>query len=444
MTPAFVLGLMVVALSRRLGVLLVAFAAALVVGASSSSGSAGAPPLRVGAIFPLAGGMAADAGDEYLGATIAAEMVNEAGGIDGGQISLDTRDVVSTGQIPEAVASLRSDGVSVVIGAYSSQLSIPAAAAVASAGMLYWETGAVADQVTGQGSPLVFRVGADGADLGSNSGRFVLQQLVPRIGVPADALSAFLVTADDAYAHSVADAAQAALAAGGMHVAGAAVYNPYAPEWSPVIAEIKATKPAILLLSSHVPDGVAFRRAFLAAGIHVDAFIGTTMAQCTDFGTALGADAVGVFASDRPDYGFNASALRGTAERLYRHFADAWRQKTGRNPTEEGISGFTAAWVLFDDALRSTGQLTSEGIAAAARAIDLPWGSLPNGGGLLFSTAPDQLGQNVRAAADIWQWQAPQHYVVVWPRTYATGRLEMTPQPGSSRDAQAQSASTSW
>ena len=69
-----------------------------------------------------------------------------------------------------------------MIGAYSSQLSIPAAAAVAADGMVYWETGAVADRVTGQGSPLVFRVGVNGAELGSNSGQFIAPQLVPQLG----------------------------------------------------------------------------------------------------------------------------------------------------------------------------------------------------------------------------------------------------------------------
>jgi len=410
----------------------------------AATGSAGPPPIRIGAIFPLSGSTATDAGDEYLGATIAAQMVNAAGGIRGRRISLDTRDVESTGQIPAAAASLRRDGTPVVIGAYASELSIPAAAAVAGAGMVYWETGAVADQVTGQGSPLVFRVGANGADLGGNSGRFVLQQLLPRIGLPARSVNAFLVTADDAYAHSVADGARAALATGGVPIAGEAVYNPYVPQWAPVIAQIRATRPAVLLLSSHVPDGVAFRRAFLAAGLHVDAFIGTTMAQCTDFGAALGPDAVGVFASDRPDYEFNASALNGPAEALYQRFAGAWRQKTGHNPTEEGISGFTAAWTLFNNALPSAAHLTAKSIAAAARDIDLPTGSLPNGAGVLFSTAPDQMGQNVRAAADIWQWQAPQHYVVVWPPTYSTGQLEMTPDPSPSPGAQKGSASTPW
>lgn len=405
-------------------------AAALVAALLASGcapGTAQPLPLRIGAIFPLSGSTASDAGDEYLGAQIAAQMVNATGGIKGRQVALDVRNVESSDQVAGAVASLRGDGVPVVIGAYSSQLSIPAAAAVANAGMVYWETGAVADQVTGQGSPLVFRVGADGADLGGNSGRFVLQQLVPRFGSPPGSSSAFLVTADDAYAHSVAAGARGALSAGGMPVTGEAVYNPFAPDWGPVIAQLAAAKPSVLLLSSHVPDGVAFRRAFLAAGLQVKAFIGTTMAQCTDFGAALGADAVGVFASDRPEYGFNQSALSGAARTLFARFAAAWSKHRSGAPTEEGISGFSAAWALFADAMPGASRLDAHGIAASARALDLPDGSLPNGAGLLFSHQAGQLGQNTRAAADIWQWQAPQQYAVVWPATYATGRVEVTP-----------------
>jgi branched-chain amino acid transport system substrate-binding protein len=402
----------------------------LIAGCGPATASAPAP-LRIGAIFPLSGSTATDAGDEYLGASIAAQLVDEHGGVDGRQVSLDVRDVGSTDQVAAAVAGLRRDGVPAVIGAYSSQLSIPAAAAVANGGMVYWETGAVADQVTGQGSPLVFRVGANGADLGGNSGRFVTSQLLPQLGTSAAATTAFLVTADDAYAHSVADGARQVLAAGGVPVSGEAVYNPYAPDWGPVIAQLTAARPDVLLLSSHVPDGVAFRRAFLAAGLHVKAFIGTTMAQCTDFGAALGADAVGVFASDRPEYGFNESALNGPAKALYTQFTQAWTAKTGRQPSEEGISGFSAAWTLFGKVLPGATGLDATAIAAAARGIDLPEGSLPNGAGVRFSSAPEQLGQNVRAAADIWQWQAPQHYVVVWPSTYATGQLELTPSAAS-------------
>jgi branched-chain amino acid transport system substrate-binding protein len=429
---------------RRWSALSCAVGAAVLI-AGCAPAAAGAPSvLRIGAIFPLTGGAAADAGDEYLGALIAVQMVNAGGGVQGRQISLDVRSVDSVDQIAPAVRSLRRDGVPVVMGAYSSQLSIPAAAMVARAGMVYWETGAVADQVTGQGSPLVFRVGANGADLGGNSGRFVLQQLVPRLGASAGSSSAFLVTADDAYAHSVAAGARAALSAGGMPVAGEAVYNPFTPNWGAVIDQIRTAHPDVLLLSSHVPDGVAFRRAFLAAGLHVKAFIGTTMAQCTDFGAALGADAVGVFASDRPDYGFNDRALSGGARTLFQRFSAMWSKDRGGLPTEEAISGFSAAWALFANALPHALGMNAQAIAGAARAVDLPNGSLPNGAGLLFSTQLDELGQNVRAAADIWQWQAPQQYVVVWPATYATGSVEMGSSAASSAETPQGAPSAGW
>ena len=208
---------------------------------------------------------------------------------------------------------------------------------------------------------------------------------------------------------------------------GESVYNPYTPDWTPVMRAIAAAKPDILVLSSHIQDGIAFRRAFLAAGLDVKVFMGTTMAQCDqDFGNVLGSGAVGVFASDRPQGDFNPNALDPQARALYDRFAALWKQRTGAAPDEEGIAGFSAAWVLFADVLGRAGSDSADDIAAAARALDLPDGSLPNGGGVLFSSAPGQLGQNVRAAAVIWQWQAPRVSVVVWPPVYATGQVKMT------------------
>jgi branched-chain amino acid transport system substrate-binding protein len=393
--------------------------------ACASVAAAGPVPLRIGAIFPLAGTDAPDSTDEYLGVQLAAQMVNAAGGVGDRSISLDLRDVEDQAQLPAAISSLHSDGVPVVIGAYSSQLSIPAAAAVAADGMVYWETGAVADRVTGEGSPLVFRVGVDGAELGSNSGQFMLSQLVPKLG-PVSKIRVYFVTADDEYGHSVADATRASLEAGGVSISGESVYNPYTPNWTPVMQAIAAAKPDILVLSSHIQDGIAFRRAFLAAGLSVKVFMGTTMAQCDqDFGNVLGSGAVGVFASDRPQANFNPDALDAQARALYNRFAALWKQRTGNVPSEEGIAGFSAAWALFADVLGKAGSDQAQTIATVARSLDLPEGSLPNGAGVLFSTAPGQLGQNVRAAAVVWQWQAPRVSVVVWPPVYATGQVKL-------------------
>ena len=99
-------------------------------------------------------------------------------------------------------------------------------------------------------------------------------------------------------------------------------------------------------------------------------------------------------------------------------------------PSEEGLSGFAAAWALFHDVLplaARSGPLDAAAIAAAARSTDLPTGALPNGAGLRFSADPATLGQNERAAAVIWQWQAVRSYTFVWPPTYQTGDVAFVP-----------------
>ena len=98
-------------------------------------------------------------------------MVNMDGGVDGVPVQLDSRELDDPGRRGRGAEPPRRRG-SVVLGTYSSALSIPASAAAAAAGLTYWEAGAVADRVTGRALPNVFRVGASGANLGANSATF--------------------------------------------------------------------------------------------------------------------------------------------------------------------------------------------------------------------------------------------------------------------------------
>jgi branched-chain amino acid transport system substrate-binding protein len=416
-------------LSARAPSALLAAATSAAVLAGCAPATTGAPqaqPVRIGAIFPLGASSQPEAAQEYLGVSIAADLVNHDGGVRGRPVRLELEDVDTVAGARVAAARLRADGVPAVIGAYSSALSIAASSAVAAGGMVYWESGAVADRLTGRGLPTVFRVGADGAQLGGNSARFLLDQLAPRLHRAAGSLRVFLVTADDDYARSVSDGARAVLTAAPVASVEEAVYDPFAPYWPSTLHALEAARPDAVLLSSHIPDGVSFRRAFVAAGLHAGAFIGTTMAQCPPtFGSELGAAALGVFASDRPDGPFNPVALSSAARALYARFAAAWRLRTRYAPSDEGIAGFSAAWALFHQVLPRAKSLGPPDIAAAARALDLPDGSLPDGAGVRFSTAPAQLGQNLRAAAVVEQWQSATSAPVVWPPSYATGRIEM-------------------
>jgi branched-chain amino acid transport system substrate-binding protein len=435
--------------------------------ASAAGDSLGsAAPIRIGAVFPISGSAAALALQELRGVQLAADFVNADGGIGGRRVVLDIRDLESADQAPAAMAALRADGVSAVVGAYSSDLSIPAATAADQAGLVYWEAGAVADQLTGRGLALVFRVGASGTNLGDNSATFATSQLAPRLGTTAAGLRLAIVAANDAYPQSVASAAAATARASGAQLVDQQTYNLSYPNWPRVMAELAAAKPAVVILASDIADGVGFRQAMLSSGLKVQALIGSTMAECTpDFAGELGADAIGIFASDRPTGGFQPGALDPAARALYDRLATAWASDNpaaapadsyaggnegagnGANagaavivgpigedsaqagPTEEALSGFSAAWVLFHEVLPVAARTTLEpaSIAAAARGLDLPTGSLPNGAGVRFSEMTGSLGQNLRAAAVIWQWQAVQQFAYVWPPTYATAAIKFVP-----------------
>jgi len=419
----------------------------------TAPGSTAASPIRIGAVFPISGNAAALAGPELRGVQIAVDQANADGGIGGRPIQLDVRDLESRSDAPAIMAGFARDGIHLVIGAYSSDLSIAASAAADQAGLVYWESGAVADQLTGRGLPLVFRVGASGTNLGSNSATFAATELASRLDKAPSAVRVAIVNADDAYARSVADAALATANAANLAVVDRSEYHLGVPAWPLLMADLAAAKPDVIILASHIPDGIEFRRAMLAAGLKVGALIGSTMAECDpDFAGDLGPDAIGIFASDRPTAGFRPEALDPTARAAYDRFNTAWAATpalpsaspgdeeyalTGpaESPTaeasEEALAGFSAAWALFHAVLpgaaHSDSALGVAAIASAARAVDLPQGSLPNGAGLRFSTDTGALGQNERASAVIWQWQAVRQYAFVWPASYATGPISFVP-----------------
>ena len=426
-------------------------------------------PIRIGAVFPITGAAASLAGPELAGVRIAADQVNADGGIGGRKIELVVRDLPSRADADKVMQDLRASGVRLVIGAYSSDLSIAASEAADKAGLLYWEAGAVADRLTGRGLPLVFRVGASGSNLGANSSNFAATELASRLGKPVSELRVGIAVADDDYARSVADAAESTARERGMPVVIRRSYNLNVPDWPSVMADLAAARPDVLILASHIPDGIAFRQAMLTAGLKVGALIGSTMAECDpDFAGELGADAIGVFASDRPTAGFQASALAPEAAAAYARFAADWAAASkaaaggaggsagdgdggygardygtaeytihgpAEDPTaeqdEEALAGYSAGWALFRHVLPGAaakgGALDPDAVASAARAVDLPEGSLPNGAGLRFSNDSARLGQNERAAAVIWQWQAVRTYAFVWPPTYATGSIDFVP-----------------
>jgi branched-chain amino acid transport system substrate-binding protein len=412
---------------RQLAALVVVIACAACATAPTGGGTAS---VKVGAVFPLSGPQAPLAKQEYAGVQIARDLVNADGGVDGAPIELITRDLVSESDATSRVADLKARGVTAVLGAYSSSLSMPVSAAAQDAGLLYWEAGAVADQLTGRGYPLVFRVGASGSNLGTMSSHFAAEVLAPRLNRAPSQLKMAIVHNLDAYPSSVAAAVSQQATRESFQVVTSVVYDAHAPDWASVLDQVRAAQPNILVLASYIADGVDFRHAMLKSGLHVDAFIGSTMAQCVpDFGAMLGADAIGVFAADRPPSGFNPGALTPTGKSTYERFSAGYRREFGSEPTEEALAGFGAAWALFHYVMPHARDLSALAMAATAQGLDLPAGTLANGAGIKFASTAEAMGQNTRAASVIWQWQGVRHSVTVYPTVFATGSPGFIPLP---------------
>ena len=414
----------------------VAAALALVTTAASCTAPSDEAPIRVGALYPLSGTQGPGGIEEHRGVELAADLVNADGGVGGRAIELLSVDVPAADAAPGAVEMLADEGVSLIVGSYGSTISSVIARATSSEGIVFWETGAVGmlpdDVARGE---LTFRMPPTGGVLGRNAIAFVADRLARELGRDAHDLRYGVAFVDDVYGRSVADGAFAAIAERELPLVGTFGYDATTADMAALARRIAERRVDVLFVSAYLEDGVALREALVAERVPLLASIGTSSSYCMpQFGDALGADAVGLFASDKPDANaLDPAGLAPEAAALLARADTAYRERWGDGMSAPALAGFAAAWALFRDvvpaaARASDGPPTAVAIAAAARRADLPLGTLPNGAGLRFGSpgGPDA-GDNLRAAGVIWEWIRPGEHVVVWPPLFATHPVEALP-----------------
>jgi len=383
-------------------------------------------PVRIGAIYPLSGTQGMGGIDEYHGVRVAADLVNAEGGIDGRPIMLDQVDVPEADAAPGAIRALADRGVHLVLGSYGSTISSPAAAAATGHGSLFWETGAVGKLAGAGGGDLVFRVAPTGGLLGRGAIRFVADQLAPRLHRTASSLRFAIAAVDDVYGAAVADGARDELRQRGLKAVADVAYDPRHDDPAKVVARVGAARPDVLFVVAYLEDGVALRREQVRQHLPLLASIGTSSSYCMPaFGALLGRDAVGLFASDKPDtHGINPTGLAPDARKLLERADAAYRRANGHSMSAAALAGFSGAWALFRYVLPAASSQAPADVAAAARRTRVPAGSLPNGSGIEFAPPGGvDAGANVRAASVIWEWTKVNQRQVTWPPQFATAPI---------------------
>jgi branched-chain amino acid transport system substrate-binding protein len=393
--------------------------------AAPASCSGGPDPVRVGAVYPVGGAQGPGGLEEFRGLQLAADLVNREGGVHGRPIRVELREADAAEAAPAAVRSLVSDGVGIIAGSYGSTVSVPAAEAATDLGAVFWETGAVG--MLGKGaasSDLAFRFAPTGASLGLAAVAFVRDQLAPRMDRGPLRFSVAYV--DDVYGRSVAAGAIGEIESSRQTLAGTFPYQPTGTDFDALVGRIERAHTDVLMVVAYLDDGAELRRAVLRAELPLAATIGTSSSYChPQFGELLGPDAVGVFASDKPDADVvEPSALTPDAASLLVRARDEYVRRHGVPMSAAALSGFSGGWALFRHVLPDSQNLSPGEVAAAARRVRLPLGALPNGSGLRFgSPGTPGAGDNALAASVIWEWVRPYTRAIVWPPAFATSDI---------------------
>lgn len=394
--------------------------------------------IKVGVMYPTTGAQAVQGAEEKQGVELAAQWVNSHGGVGGRRLVLVAADLDRAEGVPAAMDALQRAGVSVVVGTHGSTFSAVAAAEATRRHMLVWETGAVGNVGVDVLGPLDYerdgpvaggvdfiRMAPMGGDLGKAAVDFVgsgLAPLMPRRGP----LRWAIAYVNDPYGRAVSAGAAAEVRATGQPVAGLFAYDAATTDFSALAARIAASKPDALYVAAYLDDGTALRTALAAQHVPLVVNLGTSSSYCMpEFGARLGATAVGVFASDKPDAAaVNPAALSPEGRSLLTWFS---AHSDGTTSSHE-LSGFSNAYALFAHVLAHAGSASAAAVSAAALSIKLPIGTLPNGGGLdIAPPGSADAGNNRNAAGVIWEWVAPGVEDVVWPPPFATHPVVWTP-----------------
>jgi ABC-type branched-subunit amino acid transport system substrate-binding protein len=393
------------------------------------------PSVTIGAVYPTGGGQGPGGVEEYRGLTLAAALQNKEGGVRGRSIDIHLKAADSADAAPAAVQSLASQGAKIIAGSYGSTISFPAAQAAYNRGLDFWETGAVGDLgmlATDVPPPYlgtnVFRFPPAGTVLGSSAVDFVANQLKPSL--PERPLRYTVAYVNDAYGAEVGQGALDQLSKQGLTLAAKIPYDLLHADYNAIVDQIAAARTDVLFVASYIDDAVSMRKAILAKHVPLVANIGTSSSYCLPaFGDQLGPQAVGLFASDKPDGDIlKASNLTPGAASALEWGRAEYARRYGGTMTAAALTGFAGGWALFHHVLPAAKELTPKAIADAARSTQLPMGALPNGSGLAFGRPGGAgAGENLRALSVIWEWTAPNTRSVVWPPSYATSPIEHLP-----------------
>jgi branched-chain amino acid transport system substrate-binding protein len=385
----------------------------LILGTTAAQGWA--QTLKIGVIQPLSGPMALLGKYSLEGSEVARVEQNGKGGLLGKKIEfiiVDAPDAKAAAAAAEKLITL--DKVTIIMGTYSSALSYAATNAANKYGVVYWELGAIADDITLRGFKYIFRTCSVASDFSYSNLQCTAEYLAPKLGKKPGQIRMGQVYEDGIFGSTGAKYGTEAAKKYGVKIVADVPYNAKSADLTPVILKLKAASPDILLYSGFFNDTVLFFRQSKELGFDFKIALAIGGVGLKDFGKALGDDADGVTIGGFTAMDVNPQYAPGVRDFDAMHVKVLGKEADGAFP----LMNYMGTKVLFK-AIQMAGSLEPEAVRKAAMAIDIPYQGTQTGGGVKFDP---KTGQNLRAVAPISQWQKGK-MPTVWPEKAASAKM---------------------
>lgn len=384
----------------------------ILTGCSGSSSSESSDEIKIGTVFPLTGNLALLGSESYRGVELAVKEANDNGGIDGKKIVLENSDAVDPDAAQsEATRLINKEGINLLVGSYSSGISYAASEVAERNGALYWELGAVADNITDRKYQSVIRVNPPASTFSVKHIEFIKQVITEQIGKSTQDIKLAIAHEDSSYGTTIAEEAKTLAEKEGIQVVTVQPYASSSNDLSSVILNLKEAQPDVVIAVSYINDAILISKQAEELGYDIPILLGSGGGHTlVDYQKSVGDLANGVFNVDFPQYEINKEYTPGMDE-----FIKMYEEEYGESPRSgHSLSHYMGMKVVLQ-AIEEAGTTEVDKVREAALNIKVEKGTTATGWGVEFDPTT---GQNTLSEPYFTQW-IDGKLETVWPEDVA-------------------------
>jgi branched-chain amino acid transport system substrate-binding protein len=223
------------------------FWAAAVAASLSAQQAIAEAPVKIGLVMPFSGPAAAYGADARQGAELAVDEINAAGGILGGrklELALEDDKGTPQGAVGATQKEIAVNKVDAIVGGMGSQLAL-AQSSVTKNRILYINTAAQADAITGQGNNWLFQINNTTSEYAMRFDRYIVGSLKPK--------TVAFIGENTEFSKPLLGILKRDLAAAKIDLIDVSMYDVDTNDFTSIITKVKSLNPDLVYVADGAP-----------------------------------------------------------------------------------------------------------------------------------------------------------------------------------------------